>query len=50
MLVEDTGHCIMCDQPDIVIEAVRDVIEAVRTQGKLSSRAAGSAMLSVAHS
>jgi pimeloyl-ACP methyl ester carboxylesterase len=50
MLVRDTGHCIMCDQPDIVIEAVRDVIEAVRTHGKLSSRAAGSAMLAVAHS
>lgn len=27
-LVEDTGHCIHCDRPQIVIDAVREVVEA----------------------
>ena len=35
VLVDDTGHCIMCDQPQLVIDAVRDVIDAARTGGEL---------------
>jgi pimeloyl-ACP methyl ester carboxylesterase len=27
-LIEDTGHCIQCDQPQVVIEAVREVVRA----------------------
>lgn len=27
-LVEDTGHCIQCDKPQVVIDAVRDVVRA----------------------
>jgi pimeloyl-ACP methyl ester carboxylesterase len=27
-LVEDTGHCIQCDQPQVVIDAVREVVQA----------------------
>ena len=28
VLVQDTGHCIQCDQPQIVIDAVREVVES----------------------
>jgi pimeloyl-ACP methyl ester carboxylesterase len=28
ILVDDTGHCIMCDQSEVVIEAVKDVVQA----------------------
>ena len=28
-LVEDTGHCIQCDKPQVVIDAVREVVQAV---------------------
>jgi pimeloyl-ACP methyl ester carboxylesterase len=32
MLVDDTGHCIQCDQPEIVVNAVREVArEATRS-------------------
>jgi pimeloyl-ACP methyl ester carboxylesterase len=27
-LIEDTGHCIPCDQPQIVIDAVLEVVQA----------------------
>jgi pimeloyl-ACP methyl ester carboxylesterase len=27
-LVEDTGHCIQCDKPQVVIDAVREVVQA----------------------
>jgi pimeloyl-ACP methyl ester carboxylesterase len=27
-LIDDTGHCIQCDQPQVVIEAVREVVRA----------------------
>ena len=27
-LIEDTGHCIQCDKPKVVIDAVRDVVKA----------------------
>jgi pimeloyl-ACP methyl ester carboxylesterase len=27
-LIEDTGHCIQCDQPQVVIDAVREVVQA----------------------
>ena len=30
ILVDDTGHCIMCDQPEVVIDAVRDVVQAAQ--------------------
>jgi pimeloyl-ACP methyl ester carboxylesterase len=35
MLVDDTGHCIMCDQPQVVLKAVKDVMQAARTDGQL---------------
>lgn len=28
VLVDDTGHCLMCDQPQVVIDAVREVVQA----------------------
>jgi pimeloyl-ACP methyl ester carboxylesterase len=31
VLVADSGHCIMCDQPQVVIDAVKDVIKAARS-------------------
>jgi len=37
VLVDDTGHCIMCDQPQTVINAVEDVLEAARTDGQLQT-------------
>jgi len=27
-LIEDTGHCIQCDKPQVVIDAVREVVQA----------------------
>ena len=27
-LIDDTGHCIQCDQPQVVIDAVREVVQA----------------------
>lgn len=27
-LIEDTGHCIQCDKPQIVIDAVREVVQS----------------------
>jgi pimeloyl-ACP methyl ester carboxylesterase len=35
MLVDDTGHCIMCDQTQLVINAVNDVVRAARAGGQL---------------
>jgi pimeloyl-ACP methyl ester carboxylesterase len=32
-LVEDAGHYIHHDRPDVVVEAVREVVEAVRSGG-----------------
>jgi pimeloyl-ACP methyl ester carboxylesterase len=32
MLVDHTGHCIMCDQPQVVINAVNDVIQDARAE------------------
>jgi pimeloyl-ACP methyl ester carboxylesterase len=34
VLVDDTGHCIMCDQPQVVIDAVADVVGAAGVEGK----------------
>jgi pimeloyl-ACP methyl ester carboxylesterase len=28
VLVEDTGHCIQCDRPDVVLDAIRDVLRS----------------------
>jgi pimeloyl-ACP methyl ester carboxylesterase len=33
VLVDDTGHCIMCDQPQVVIDAVKDVVGAAGVEG-----------------
>lgn len=27
-LVDDTGHCIHCDKPQVVIDAVREVVQS----------------------
>ncbi len=27
-LVPDTGHCIQCDRPDVVVAAIREVVDA----------------------
>jgi pimeloyl-ACP methyl ester carboxylesterase len=29
-LADDTGHCIQCDRPDVVIDAIRDVVSDMR--------------------
>ena len=34
-LVDNTGHCIMCDQPQVVIDAVMDVIKAADAESQL---------------
>jgi pimeloyl-ACP methyl ester carboxylesterase len=28
ILVDDSGHCIMCDQPDVFFDALQEVIRA----------------------
>jgi len=34
-LVDDTGHCIMCDQRQVAIDAVMDVINAADAESQL---------------
>ena len=34
IIAEESGHAIQRDQPDLVIDAIRQVVEAVRNQGE----------------
>ena len=37
LVAEQSGHCIHCDQPELVIDAIHKVIEAVRTGARLAA-------------
>jgi len=37
VVAKDSGHCIACDQPEAVIDAIRRVVAAVRNGGGVSN-------------
>ena len=36
IIVEDSGHAIQDDRPDVVVDAIRQVVEAIRSQDKMT--------------
>ena len=48
MLVEESGHYIQLEQPDLVIDAIADVIEAVRDPNRWRTPVAATSTSGVA--